>query len=70
MEWHKQVGDDDASNGRVEILIGVDKGEIRVTTMVQEAHMHSTIKHDSFAIHGYHHAALPNFLTSACKQIM
>ena len=70
MEWYRQVSDDDASDGRVEILIGVNKGEIRVTTMVQEAHMHSTIEHDSLAIDGYHHTTLPNFLTSAWKQTM
>lgn len=64
------MSDDDASDGRVEISIRVEKGEIRVTTMVQEAHMHSTIEHDSLAVDGYHHAALPNFLAGACRQTM
>ena len=62
------MSDDDAREGRVEISTGGDAGEIRVTTMIQVAHVHSAIEHDSLGVDGYHHAALANFLTSACKQ--
>lgn len=65
------MSDNDAINGVVEtgggsLRIGFeDKREIRVSAMVEIAHMHPTVEHDSLSIDGNHNAALPHLLPCA-----
>lgn len=62
---HIQVGDDDASEGFVEVSVLGDAGEIRVAAVVVICHVHPAIEHYPLTIHRYYHAALPDLLPSA-----
>lgn len=54
------MSDDDASEGLV-----VDEGEVRVAAVVEVAHVHTAVEHDSFSVDGYDHAALAYLLPGA-----
>lgn len=59
------MGDDDAIKGVVEARAFVghgDEREIGVSAMVEKAHVHPAVEHDSLPIDGHHHAALSHLL--------
>ena len=62
-----QMSDDDAREGSVKIARVGDETEVRVTTAVQVAHVHSAVEHDALPIDAHHHAALPYLLPGTCK---
>ena len=59
------MGDDNASEGAVEIARVGDAREIGVAAVVVVSHVHTAIEHYSLPVHRHHHAALPDLLTCA-----
>lgn len=62
---HVQVGDDNASEGSVEIAKLGEAREIRVAAVVLIGHVHPAVEHYPLPVHRHYHAALPDFLPSA-----
>lgn len=58
-----KVSDDDASESLIEVR--ADEREVRVAAVIEMAHMHTTIEHDSLPIDCHNHTALPHLLPSA-----
>lgn len=62
------MGDDDASKGVIEVRLVLRFGnarEIGVAAVVEIAHVHSAVEHDSLPIDCHHHAALTDLLPGA-----
>ena len=60
-----QMCDDDTGKNSIVIARCRDAREIRISTMIEIAHMHAAIKHNSLSIDCDDHTTLPNFLPSA-----
>lgn len=57
------MSDDDASESLIEVW--ADEREVRVAAVIEMAHMHTTIEHDSLPIDCHNHTALAHLLSSA-----
>lgn len=62
---HTQVGDDNASEGGVEISRPGEAREIWVAAVVVIGHVHPAVEHYPLPVHRHYHAALPDLLPSA-----
>lgn len=62
-----QMGDDDASESRVEISGFGDSGEIGVAAVIEISHVHPAIEHDPLPANRHDHAALADLLPCAWR---
>lgn len=60
-----QVGDDNASEGGIEIAGQGEAREIGMAAVVVIGHVHPAVEHYPLPVHRHYHAALPDFLPSA-----
>ena len=62
---HAQVGDNNASEGGVEVAGPGEAREIWVAAVVVIGHVHPAVEHYPLSVHRHYHAALPDLLPSA-----